>query len=304
MAVVPLFIVSGFIGSGKTTFLSNIADLFHGERKIAIIQTEFPLSSVDRSFKDIIGKSVASLELNRGSVSNLSLSQSNILQINDFIDETNPEVVFLELSGLADFHSAVNFLSDKDLRKRLFFCKSYVITDATRFDHEVSSLARVKRQLRFADCILINKIEKLNRLESPEKIVNGYMYKKIEAGIRKISPHSSLLPTLYSRLPQEETNYMSISTVDSYSPYRKVVSYCFEEYLSDDIRDELFRLFNQSFRTKGYITFESESVAFNFIKNSEPRVDIYNMALVENEFIVDADLSLLDKIDEIINYRH
>lgn len=304
MAVVPLFIVSGFIGSGKTTFLSNIADLFHGERKIAIIQTEFPLSSVDRSFKDIIGKSVASLELNRGSVSNLSLSQSNILQINDFIDETNPEVVFLELSGLADFHSAVNFLSDKDLRKRLFFCKSYVITDATRFDHEVSSLARVKRQLRFADCILINKIEKLNRLESPEKIVNGYMYKKIEAGIRKISPHSSLLPTLYSRLPQEETNYMSISTVDSYSPDRKVVSYCFEEYLSDDIRDELFSLFNQSFRTKGYITFESESVAFNFIKNYEPRVDIYNMALVENEFIVDADLSLLDKIDELINYRH
>ncbi len=186
----------------------------------------------------------------------------------------------------------------------MFFCKSYVITDATRFDHEVSSLARVKRQLRFADCILINKIEKLNRLESPEKIVNGYMYKKIEAGIRKISPHSSLLPTLYSRLPQEETNYMSISTVDSYSPDRKVVSYCFEEYLSDDIRDELFSLFNQSFRTKGYITFESESVAFNFIKNYEPRVDIYNMALVENEFIVDADLSLLDKIDELINYRH
>jgi G3E family GTPase len=304
MAVVPLFIVSGFIGSGKTTFLSNIADLFHGERKIAIIQTEFPLSNVDRSFKDIIGKSVALLELNRGSVSNLSLSRINVSQIIDFIDEVNPEVVFLELSGLADLHSAVNFLANKDIRKRLFFCKSYVIADATRFEHEVSFLARVKRQLRFADCILINKIEKLNRLESPEKIVNGYMYNKIESGIRKISPHSSLLPTLYSRLPQEETNYMSMTTIDSYSLNRKVVSYCFEEYLSDDIRDELFRLFQKSFRTKGYITFESESVVFKFIKEAEPRIETYNMALVENEFIVDADISLLDKIGTLLNYKY
>jgi G3E family GTPase len=304
MAVVPLYIVSGFLGSGKTTFLSNIADLFHGERKIAIIQTEFPLSSVDRSFKDIIGKSVALLELNRGSVSNLSLSRSNVSEITDFIDEVKPEAVFLELSGLADLHSAINFLFDDEIRRRLFFCKSYVIADATRFEHEVTFLARVKRQLRLADCILINKIEKLNRLESPEKIVEGYMYKKIESGIRKISPHSSLFPTLYSRLPQEEINYIYKKSVDNDSLRRKVKSYCFEEYLSDEIRDELFGLFRESFRAKGYITFESESVVFTFARGSDPIIDVYNMALVENEFIIDADLSVLNKITALVKNNY
>lgn len=301
MAIVPLYIVSGFLGSGKTTFLRNVISFFHGEKKVAVIQTEFPLSSVDESFKDAIGKSVPLLELNRGSVSNLSLSKSNVSEIVDFVDEVKPDVVFLELSGLADFHSAVNFLLDKEIRKRLFFCRSYVVVDATRFEHEVTFLARVKRQLRLADCIFINKIEKLNRLESPEKIVEGYMYSKIEAGIRKISPHSVLYPTLYSKLPEEEISLMSNKTVANDSYKRKVVSYCFQAYLPDEIRDELFNLFDQSFRAKGYITFESESVAFNVSKGGKSLVDTYNMALVENEFIVDADKSLSDKIDRLIN---
>ena len=57
MQVIPLYIVSGFIGSGKTTFLKIILDRFGYENRIGIVQNEFPISSIDTSFKEMAAKS-------------------------------------------------------------------------------------------------------------------------------------------------------------------------------------------------------------------------------------------------------
>ena len=47
MTSIPLQLVTGFLGSGKTTFLKNYLEEFLGSRKIGIIQNEFSEVNVD-----------------------------------------------------------------------------------------------------------------------------------------------------------------------------------------------------------------------------------------------------------------
>ena len=44
---IPFHIVSGFLGSGKTTFLKRIIDSYSDKYKLGIIQNEFAPSNID-----------------------------------------------------------------------------------------------------------------------------------------------------------------------------------------------------------------------------------------------------------------
>ncbi|MCK5370457.1 MAG: GTP-binding protein, partial [Cyclobacteriaceae bacterium] len=47
MRQIPFFLVTGFLGSGKTTFLKRILKKYATEKKIAIIQNEFAPANID-----------------------------------------------------------------------------------------------------------------------------------------------------------------------------------------------------------------------------------------------------------------
>jgi G3E family GTPase len=47
MQKIPFHIISGFLGSGKTTFLKRIIDLYSEKYKLGIIQNEFAPSNID-----------------------------------------------------------------------------------------------------------------------------------------------------------------------------------------------------------------------------------------------------------------
>ncbi len=47
MSKIPFHIISGFLGSGKTTFLKRIIDQYSSTQKIGIIQNEFAPANID-----------------------------------------------------------------------------------------------------------------------------------------------------------------------------------------------------------------------------------------------------------------
>ena len=47
MSAIPMQLATGFLGSGKTTFLKNYLEEFSGGRKIGIIQNEFSEVNID-----------------------------------------------------------------------------------------------------------------------------------------------------------------------------------------------------------------------------------------------------------------
>jgi G3E family GTPase len=146
------------------------------------------------------------LELNRGSSNPVQFSKDHTGKIASFLESSNPGIIFLEASGLAKIREILSTLNTPPLDSVLYLAATIIIIDASRFEHEVTFLKNIRQQVKAADIVLVNKYEKLNRLESPEVIVKSYNYNKIIEWIKEINPSCKIYPSLYSRMPLEVVN--------------------------------------------------------------------------------------------------
>jgi len=175
---IPLFLVTGFLGSGKTTFLKQIIDN-NDDKKIAIIQNEFAPANVDGIIlKHETNKSFDILEINKGSVFCVCLLSDFISSLAKFIENYTPDIIFLEASGLSDPIAIGQLLNSADLRDKTFLAKSICIVDAHNFLNISGMVKRINHQIRVADEIMINKIdlaeEKVSEIIDNIKQINPF----------------------------------------------------------------------------------------------------------------------------------
>ncbi len=298
MQVIPLYIVSGFIGSGKTTFLKIILDRFGYENKIGIIQNEFPISSIDTSFKEMSAKSFSLLEVNRGTSEPITTMSDFIPRMHKFIKDEKPEVLFLETSGLSDILSVISTLNSTPIKKSIFLVKFIFIIDSSRFEHEVTFLESLKRQLRLADNVIINKIDKLNRLETPEKIIESYNYKKIESWVKSVNPFTEIIPSIFSTLPDMYMDQISgiVKKVTKIEDDNKYNSLYRDKRFTKDEFEVLLKELDGFSRYKGYIICEEDKFAIGK-HNDKLYKNSYNYPLHRSEIIVygNIDKSIIRK---------
>ncbi len=159
MQKIPFHIVSGFLGSGKTTFLKRIIEKYSGQAKLGIIQNEFAPANVDGAELRKSGNNFELLEINNGSVFCVCLLGDFVRSLEKFIDEHQPEVLVIEASGLSDTTSIAEVLSAGALAEKLYLASNWCIVDAPNFAKIGLMKERVTHQLRMADIVLINKID-------------------------------------------------------------------------------------------------------------------------------------------------
>ena len=95
--LIPLYCLTGFVGSGKTTALLSILRQ-NPDKKIGVIFTEPPL--LHR--QNIQEKEDISIEmLDNGSLQ-CSCSEDALAQALAYMHRCQPEMVFVEVSGLSD----------------------------------------------------------------------------------------------------------------------------------------------------------------------------------------------------------
>ena len=63
--MIKLYLITGFLGAGKTTFLKKFVTLFQGQ-KLALIVNEFGKEGVDGALLSTLG--IALSEINNGSI--------------------------------------------------------------------------------------------------------------------------------------------------------------------------------------------------------------------------------------------
>lgn len=154
-----LYLITGFLGAGKTTFLHKFAGLFPNQ-KIALVINEFGAAGVDGALLQDLN--VRLTEINNGSI----FCACKLEQFEDAIRrimETNrPELIFVEASGLSD-PTAVRGIFQPGAFPDLEYAGAICLVDAVRF-HKVYRTARVCRmQLAISDLVLINKTDLAGR---------------------------------------------------------------------------------------------------------------------------------------------
>ncbi len=159
MPAIPLHIISGFLGSGKTTFLKQVLHSLPASLTAGVIQNEFASVSTDGYEIRNSFKGIHLLEINNGSVFCVCLLGGFVDSLRRFIDEIQPGIVFLEASGLSDTTSVAEILSHPGLTGKLFLAGNWCIVDVQNFGKTGKMVQRVIHQVRMADYILLNKAD-------------------------------------------------------------------------------------------------------------------------------------------------
>ena len=188
----PVTIVTGFLGSGKTTLINRILSESHG-KKIAVIVNEFGEISVDGQL--IIQEDQEDLvEFNNGCLC-CTVRGDLIETIDRLKDRTDLDAILIETTGLADPAPVASsfFLADEISNKTRL--DSFVsLADAVNLEVSLEESEEAQEQIAFADIILLNKTD----LVSDEQLA------KVESRIRNLNKLAVIHRTSHSQVELEK----------------------------------------------------------------------------------------------------
>ncbi len=157
-----VFIIGGFLGSGKTTILLSLAKLYTGKGKsVAIIVNESGEVGVDGS--TIKAQGFSATELPEGCIccSLVGSLQATLKQIKSDID---PDILIIEPTGLALPHKVKQFVHTSMIDEDS--CSIIGLADADRFDSLIEKKENFyKMQMSGSDIVLINKSDLVTKDE-------------------------------------------------------------------------------------------------------------------------------------------
>ncbi|KAF8713344.1 Cobalamin synthesis protein cobW C-terminal domain, partial [Rhizoctonia solani] len=198
---VPLTIITGFLGSGKSTFLKYVLTEKHGYR-IAIIMNEFGDTA------DIEGRAISVsspdepaslatefLELANGCLC-CSVKDSGAAAIENLMRKQGAfDYIMLETTGLADPGPiAAMFWQNEDFSEDIALDGVVCVVDGVFGLKELTSENRLasRRQIALADVLLVNKMDLASS--------NGGDIQELEQQIRALNPTAPLIQTTHGRV--------------------------------------------------------------------------------------------------------
>ncbi len=250
---ISVYIISGFLGSGKTTVLNNLLLQFCNEKNI-VIENEFGKINIDATLVNGTFENV--YELTNGCIC-CSMNNQLLETLTQIISlENQPDNLFIETTGIADAGEiAANFTS-------LFVSESFhlkkivTVVDAENVLFYKDYNSEVQKQIVAADSIVINK----SALVTTEILIN------IKNFIQSINPYTTIFLSEDGTLDRvilatENTDKILISTgINKTENSHKIKTILYE---TDDLFDvqklkyELFRnlylYYHQIYRIKGYV---------------------------------------------------
>lgn len=194
---IELYLISGFLGSGKTTFLKKMLNKEGGPRT-GVIVNEFGRESIDG--KILKQEDVELVELNNGSIFCACLKADFVKALAAFLKQPL-ERLFIEASGMADPSSMEKLLEELTplVQKKYNIDRTYTyrgaicLVDAGHFLGLSEYLNPVVSQVRKSSLVVLNKTDTV----TPQGIA------MVRSRIREIHPDVQIIETTYAEVPDE-----------------------------------------------------------------------------------------------------
>lgn len=183
-------LITGFLGSGKTSLIKNILNEYSQKKRIAVIQNEFAPTGIDGKELKRSAKDFHLVEVNNGSVFCVCMLDSFIQALEKLIKDYQPEMIFLEASGLADPVNIIELLQSPQIKDHITLKYILSVVDAPNFMRGAKVLPRYRHQIMVADYVLINKTD----------LFAGDL-SEISREIRELNPYAELSETQYCQIP-------------------------------------------------------------------------------------------------------
>lgn len=271
--MIKLLLLTGFLGSGKTTLMTNILGSFSGE-KTGMIINEFGAAGVDGAL--LARDGVKMEELNNGSIF-CACIKANFLQSLIEMSKQDISYLFIEPSGIADPSEMGQILETAapKLEKAYEYLGLVCVVDAETFPKLSAVLPALKRQVEYCGAAVINKADLVgeSRLEEVTRMVS------------EINPRCEIIVTSHCRLdaralaerisPADKAALDSTNTPEA-RPYSVVLKPHENGGVPvDALREFIEKLLPHVYRIKGFLPGESaggviEVSAVGSVINIEP----------------------------------
>ena len=185
---VPALVVSGFLGSGKTTLVRHLlADAQRSGRRAAVVSNEFGELGIDGALLNRAGDDY--VELSGGCVC-CRLSDELVETLQMLRERANPDLVIVETSGVAlPFDVQLNFWREP-IADWIETDVAVSVVNAEQLAEERDLDGIFAQQVSSADLLLLNKID----LVGPEALP------KLEAALREIEPDAPLIRAVQAQV--------------------------------------------------------------------------------------------------------
>ncbi|TCO06036.1 CobW family GTP-binding protein [Natronoflexus pectinivorans] len=194
---IPVTIVTGFLGAGKTTFLNKLLKK-NQKKKFLIIENEAGNINIDGGLID--KKENVLIELTNGCICCSLNSELGSLLNSLILSNTWYDNIIIEATGMADPSEIIQLFMGN--RAQQYFRLDAVIglVDAGLFSSQFEKFTEIRRQIAQSDIILINKTD----------CVEEQVLTDLTNQIHAINPFAELHKTQYAETGE-------IKMIDSFS---------------------------------------------------------------------------------------
>jgi cobalamin biosynthesis protein CobW len=178
---IPALVVSGFLGSGKTTLVRNLLEAAQREGiRIAVISNELGELGIDRALLGDGGEAFVELE---GGCVCCELSDDLIETLQRLRDQVDPERIVVETSGVAlPFDTTLNFWREP-VSAWLGDDMAIVVVNAEQLAAGEELEGTFENQVSSADLLVLNKTDLVAQEALPE----------LAAKLRLIEPEAPIV---------------------------------------------------------------------------------------------------------------
>ncbi len=285
---VPIVVITGYLGSGKTTLMQHI--LKQEKRKIALIVNDMGSINIDASILNKTGNKVAQvemIEMQNGCIC-CTLRDEFMAEIEKLSSDSSIEAIFVEASGISEPSSIAGaFLNYQESTENTrVYLKSVVsvvdvdriyreflynlVSDEEAEEEDVINL--IMDQIEFCNVMILNKTDLLNEEQLEE----------VKVGLRNIQQEAEMIPCVNGEVDLDvilNRKDFDFEEVEEFSAVQRALNKCehtdekacVDEYgISSFVFEEMKPFNREAFdrfvdaypealiRTKGYIWFSDD----------------------------------------------
>lgn len=262
----PVYVISGFLGSGKTTLINTILDTTPVDKKLMVLVNEFGSISIDRRIIKVDPNNVVDLS---GGCICCGLFLELVSSLRFALDTLFADIILIESTGLAVPGEIARQALSPAFEGRIEFGGIITVVDTSSI--LTCQYPVIKKQIKTANVVILNKTDLIDQktLDHARKMIRSMVLPEsrlIETSFCKVG-YDEIISQRYDDSRIIEDVRIPPRQYDSTAGFATVSFVRHRPLHRNTLFDLYGRLGNKIIRSKGFILTESGKMELQFSNN-------------------------------------